>query len=147
MDYCTAEDIQVALGYTTSYSVTSRPTLAQVGVIISNITNELDLYLSMIGVNSQPSDSRILGRLKEACTLGSAARVGFGYENNSGNVENTLPSKYWDRYQAILKEIIDNPQVYGAVSGGGSYIDSNVLDGTTTIEETKSLFVSEKYEV
>lgn len=140
MNYCSAEDVQVALGYSDAFTATTRPTLAQVNVIIENITNEIDLYLNMVGIADQPTDTRILGRLKEMCTIGSSARVGFGYMNNSDNVSNSLADKYWTRYIEMLKEIKEDPEIYGVTSDSTSFITSNVIDGTTTESATKALF-------
>lgn len=144
-NYCSADDIMVALGYTDSFSASTRPTLTQVNTIISNITNELDLYLNMIGIASQPTDTRMLGKLKEACTLGSSARVGFGYIDIHGGLDNTLPKIYWDRYNELLKEIKENPEIFGITGGGTTFITSNVIDGTYTESETKALFQEMEY--
>jgi hypothetical protein len=145
-NYCTAEDVQVAIGSPTAYSITSKPTLTQVNVVIANITNELDLYLSMAGIASQPTDSRVLGRLKEACTIGSAARVGFGYINASQDADNTLPGLYWKRYQEILLEIKENPEIYGATTGTSTiYMSCPVLDGSTTAAELEKHYSGVNY--
>lgn len=144
-NYCVAEDVQVALGYQDSFSTSTHPTLVQVNSIIDEITNEIDLYMNMIGIATQPTDARILARLKSACIIGSSARVGFYFLNNASNVDNTLADKYWTRYQEILKEIQDKPDIYGATAGGNGYIDSTVINGTMTEIDTNNLFQSIGY--
>ena len=144
-NYCEAADIGIALGAQVTYSVTSRPTLTQVEAIISNITNEIDFVLSSVGINTQPTDSRILGRLKEACIIGSAARVGFAYLNPNQDADNTLPGLYWKRYQDILKEIKDSPEIYGVISDTTMYISSPVIDGTITASELKKFYPSSRF--
>ena len=77
-NYCTAEDVQVLLGFASAFSTTSVPTLTQVNSIISDVTNEIDFTLASVGITTQPTDTRLLGRLHIACKYGVACQVGNG---------------------------------------------------------------------
>jgi hypothetical protein len=120
-NYCTASEVQGLAGYPIAFNDlgtgagSSKPTLTQVNSNIAAITNELDLYLGRIGINSQPTDARILGKLKVICMYGSAALSGFGSLNQA--TADGKPKTYWDIYREYLKELLENPELYGVVSG------------------------------
>ena len=150
MAYCSASDVQVALGYQDIFddSVPTRPTATQVDSIISNITNEIDLYLGLAGINTTPTDVKILGRLKEMCIYGSSARVGFGYLNNAEVVGGSLAHTFWERYQQLLNEIVDKPEIYGGTAGTSTmYASNQVTDGTNSEATITGLYEPSDYEV
>jgi hypothetical protein len=127
MNYCTAVDVQGLAGYPIPFSDivaptsgSTKPTLAIVNSNITAITSEIDLYLSIVGITSQPTDSKILGKLKIGCMYGSAAMSGFGNLNQSGSTGGTKPMTFWDIYKEFLKEIVDNPTLYGITAGSES---------------------------
>lgn len=126
-NYCVAEDVQVLIGQNIAFnnigSTTTggtKPTLTQLNSIIADITNEIDLQLSVIGITAQPTDARLLAKLKNGCVYGSAARAGFGTLNMSGSTGDTKPKTYWDMYQAFLKEMLDNPEIFGITADSES---------------------------
>jgi hypothetical protein len=146
-NYCISSDIKVALGYPNDYSSSSRPTLAEVNTIITDITNEIDLYLRSVGISSQPTDANILGRLSKACIYGSAADVGFGFLNQSQSVDGTLAHYYKEKYQAILDEIKKKPEIYGLVVDAESlYASNQVLDNTYSEDEINDNYLSSDFE-
>lgn len=145
-NYCAQDDIKAALGYMDDFSSGSRPTLTQVNTIISDITNEIDFYLRSVGITSQPTDSNILGRLSKACIFGSAADIGFGYLNNSQTVDGTLAHYYKEKYQNILDEIKESPEIYGLVVDAESVYSSNqVIDGTYTEDENNDNYIDSNF--
>ena len=117
-DYCAYTDVEVLIGMT--FSTATTPTLAQVNTVISTVTNVIDLQLSVIGINSQPTDARILAKLKDGCIIGTAARCGFGRLNLSANTGDTKPKTYWDMFDAFLKEMIEHPEIYAVVADSES---------------------------
>lgn len=124
MNYCTAADVQSISGYPMAFNDigtgqgSSKPTLTQVNSNIAAVTNEIDLYLAKIKINLQPTDAKILGKLKIICTYGAAAMSGFGYLNQT--VTTSKPKTFWDIYKDYLKELLDNPEIYGVVSNSES---------------------------
>lgn len=144
-NYSAAEDVSVLLGLD-NFSTSTQPTLAQVNTIIADITNEIDFVLASAGINSQPTDARILARLKIACKLGVAAQVGYSAFGNNTGTENTQPNKYWLEYQRILEEIRTQPELYGVIAGSETvYISNPVGDGTTTEEKTTDKYLEQDY--
>jgi len=135
-DYCNVSDITMSCG-SLSFSATTKPTLVEVENRISDITNEIDFVLYGAGIKEQPTDARILGRLKEACRLGVSgwvlySRYGNSEKNNQGN-------KYLEKYEQILEDIKSNPNNYGAITGFETISMSNqVLDGTYTEEQNNN---------
>lgn len=133
-NYCTVDDIQVLLQNT--FNSTSSPTQTQVEREIDQITNEIDFTLASVGITTQPTDTRLLARLRNACSYGVACRVGMSWFGNNTAVDDTQPGHYCERYQAILDDIKDNPAHYGLVTGDETnYMDSNVLDGTDSEDD------------
>lgn len=146
-DYCSAGDVSALLGFDT-FTVSSRPTLAQVNSIIGDVTNEIDFTLSSIGITTQPTDARLLGRLAIACKYGVACQVAMSAYGNSTGVDGSQGDKFCEKYQLILDDIKTNPQLYGVVTGdSGMFLSNNVADGTNTETEIKELFLPENFEV
>jgi hypothetical protein len=146
-NYTDAESVAVLLGMD-NFSSGSRPTLAQVTAILEDVTNEIDFTLSAVGITTQPTDTRLLGRLSTACKYGTACQVGMSAFGNSTGVDGSQPDKYCEKYQAILDDIKENPENYGAVTGdSASYISNQVTDGTITETEQTALFLANEYEV
>lgn len=147
-DYCTAEDVQVLLGYDEAFDANTRPTLTQVESQINFVTNEIDFTLASVGVTTQPTDTRILGRLAQACQYGSACNVGMSGFGNSDSVNDSQPGFYCDKYQAILDDIKARPGDYGLVTGDDNeFIANQVTDGTYTESQMNDLYQSPNYEV
>jgi hypothetical protein len=145
-NYCTAEDIQIILGFKTAYDTNSRPTLIQINSIITDITNEIDLQLSVIDINSQPTDSRILSKLKNGCIWGSAARAGYGSLNLGASTSETKPRTYYDLYKTFLDDIIAKPEIYASTAGTDSMYASNpVIDGSFSEKEVNKILQPERY--
>lgn len=146
-NYCSNDDVSVLLGLD-SFSSTTRPTSTQVTSIITDITNEIDFVLSGVGITTQPTDSRLLGRLSNACKYGTACQVAMSAYGNSLSVDGSQGDKFCEKYQEILDEIKENPELYGAVTGDTSmYISNQVIDGTWTEDDNEDRFLSEDYEV
>lgn len=147
-NYCVAGDVKVALGYIDDFSSDSRPTLTEVNTIITDTTNEIDFYLKSVGINTQPTDSTILGRLSKACIYGSSGNTGLGYLNNSADVVDTLAEYYLKKYQEILDEIKEKPELYGlVVDSNAIYAQNQVTDGTMTEAEFAAQSQDSDYEV
>lgn len=117
MNYCVAEDVQVLVGHKDAFSTATRPTLTQLNTIIGDITNEIDLQLSIIGIGTQPTDSKILSKLKSGCIFGAAGRAGFGALSPANSTNDTKPKTFYQLYQDFLNEIITKPEIYSVVSG------------------------------
>jgi hypothetical protein len=146
-NYATAEDVSVLLGLD-NFSTSSRPTLTQVNAIIADITKDIDFVLSGVGITTQPTDTNLLGRLAIACKYGVACHVGMSAFGNSVGVDNSQPDKYCKRYQEILTEIKESPELYGAVTGDAAmFVTNQVDDGTWTEDDTKDRYFDENYEV
>ena len=145
-NYCTAADVSVLLGVDT-FGATTRPTSTQVNSIIANVTNEIDFVLAAVGITTQPTDTKILGRLAIACKYGVAAQVGMSGYGNAMSVDNSQADKYQQRYQEILDEIKASPELYGQITGdSGMYMSGPVADGTWTSDEVEDRFLPDDYE-
>lgn len=131
MNYCTAENVRVMLGLPIAFNNTvgvggTKPTLTQINEIIEDVTNIIDLQLSTIGITAQPTDSKVLSKLKYGCKIGVAAQAGFSYMNMSASLNDTKPKTYQDLFDAFLKEITENPEVYAVFAGAeSSYAEYN----------------------
>lgn len=146
-NYCSNSDVAVLLGYD-NFSNTDRPTSTQVTSVIANVTNEIDFVLSGVGITTQPTDSRILGRLNIACKYGTACQVAMSAYGNSLSVDGSQGDKFCEKYKEILDEIKENPELYGAVTGDTSmYVSNQVTDGTWTEADNEDRFLPENYEV
>jgi hypothetical protein len=151
MNYCTANEVKLFLGSNITFSDTapiSKPTLTEANNMITDITNDIDLQLSVIGINSQPTDARILSRLKRICLYGVAGHIGIQFNaTNNPNPETSRTNYYLSQYEKLLKQITDNPEVYGVVTGSDDYciVSNNVLDGSRTEDDIMSNFVSEDF--
>lgn len=146
-NYCSAESVAVLAGLD-PFSDTTRPTLTQVNAIIADVTNDLDFALSAIGVTTQPTDTKLLGRLAIACKYGTACQVVISAYGNSTGIDGSQGDKFCDKYGEYLKDIQTNPQLYGAVTGdSSSYVSGLTLDGSWTEEGIKDLYLDENYEV
>lgn len=143
-NYCTASDVQVLAGYPIAFNDlgtgagSSKPTLAQVTANITDVTNEIDLYLTRIGITTQPTDTKILGKLKIGCKYGSAALSGFGYLSQATNQSGTKPKTFWDIYREFLQEIIDSPEIY-VTTTGNSGLDCGYNDQHTEAENKETM--------
>jgi hypothetical protein len=146
-NYCTAEEVQVLLGYPDAFSANTVPTVTQVTAEITNVTNEIDFVLAGVGITTQPSDARILGRLRNACTYGVGCRIGMSYFRNNTGVNDTQPGYYCTRYQEILDEIKGQPELYGSITGDDvTLFSSHVLDGTYSEREMNNLIIDDEFE-
>ena len=145
-NYITQQEVAVLLGFD-NFSSTTRPTDTQVNAIIADVTNEIDFTLSSIGITTQPTDTRLLGRLAIACKYGVACQVAMSAYGNSTNTDGSQGDKFCEKYQAILDDIKNNPTAYGAVTGDSAmYMSNQVQDGTWSETETTDLYISENYE-
>jgi len=144
--YCSNEDVAILLGFD-NFSSTSRPTSAQVTAIISDVTNEIDFVLAGVGITTQPTDSRLLGRLAIACKYGTACQVAMSAYGNSTSVDGSQGDKYCEKYQEVLTDIKENPELYGAVTGDTAmYASNQVVDGNYTETEVTDRYIPESYE-
>jgi hypothetical protein len=145
-NYATAEDVQVLLGFTDNFSSTTLPTLTQVNSILADVTNEIDFTLASVGVTTQPTDTKLLGRLANACKYGVACQVAMSAYGNASGVENSQGDKYCERYKEVLKDIQENSQLYGAVTGdSGAYASNQVEDGTYTEATVTGRYLNDSY--
>lgn len=146
-NYCTAEDVQVLLGYPNAFNTDSNPTLTQVNNIIADVTNEIDFTLKSIGITVQPTDTTLLGRLSIACKYGVACQVGMSEFGNNTSVNDSQPGYYCGKYQDILDDIKNNKEAYGVVTDDTTlYVSSNVLDGTDTEAEINDSYFDKEFE-
>lgn len=144
-NYTTYADVAVLLGID-NFSATSRPTSTQVNSIIADVTNEIDFTLAGVGITTQPTDTKLLGRLSIACKYGVACQVAMSAYGNSTGVDGSQGDKFCEKYKEILDDIKENPEMYGLVTGNSAvYISNQVEDGTFTEVETKALFLDEDY--
>jgi hypothetical protein len=133
-NYCSNEDVSVLLRVD-AFTATSRPTATQVQAVIEDVTNEIDFVLAGIGIATQPTDTKILGRLTIACKTGVAAQI---------EVDKDKKAAYETKYQAILKEITNKPEMYGSITGNETaYMSNNVTDGTNTEAEIAEKFIDD----
>ena len=133
--YCSAGDIKSMLGYDTAYSTTTKPTLAQVNDIITNITSEIDTRLEVIGVTLPVTDSNVLNVVERYCKLGSAGLVGLTYYSTNNNIEGGQADYFYKDYKQWLTDITDNPELVGVSAGeiqSNTYVSNQVTDGTHT---------------
>ena len=143
--YTTATKVAVLLGYD-DFTTTTRPTLAQVNTIISDITFELDFVLSSVGITTQPTDLKILARLDLAAKYGTAGQVGMSIGINSDSVNGSQGNIYSDKYEKILREIKTDPEYYGKITGDAmTYMSNPISDGTMTQREFDGVFVNTNY--
>jgi hypothetical protein len=134
--YCSAEDVQGMLGYDTTYSATTKPTLTQVNDIITNITSEIDSRLECISVTVPVTDSNVLNVIERYCKLGSAGLVGLTYYSSNNNIDGGQSDYFYKDYKQWLKDITNNPELLGVSADASSIIASNqVVDGTMTEAE------------
>jgi hypothetical protein len=146
-NYCDSDEVAVLMGLD-NFTSDSRPTLTQVNVIIADVTNEIDFTLSGVGITTQPTDTRLLGRLAIACKYGTACQVAMSAYGNSTSVDGSQGDKFCEKYQEILDDIKTNPEQYGAVTGDTAmYAANQVTDGTWTETDTTNLYLPEDYEV
>lgn len=144
-NYCTSTDIKVLLGYRTAFSASTYPTLTEVEQEIDNVTNEIDFYLAGVGISTQPTDARILGRLRKLCGYGVAGLIGQS-RLSAENVDGIQSNDYLDRYRLGLDEITKKPFLYGVVTGdSNTFISNQVIDGTMTEDEYSDSILKEDY--
>jgi len=145
MNYCDSTDVNVIMGVD-AFSSTTRPTLTQVNTIISDITNEIDFVLSGVGITTQPTDSKILGRLGIACKYGSASHVCLSVYGNNTSVDGSQGEYFGRKYKEILDEMKTDPELYGLITGDSNLVISNiVLDGTNTESEISNGYIDRDY--
>lgn len=135
--YCSPSDVGVLLQLT--YSATSQPTTTQVQAICDQVTAEINMKLRQIGIVGV-TDSTVLDQLKLICSQGAACYVGGSYFNNIQSTSGTISNFYCTNYKEKLKEIVDDPAMYGAAGGRVSF-DSNVTAGITSEAEVNELFI------
>ena len=146
-NYITQQEVAVLLGFDNFSSIT-RPTETQVNSIIADITNEIDFVLSGIGITTQPTDTRLLGRLAIACKYGTACQVAMSAYGNATGVDGSQGDKFCEKYKEILDDIKENPELYGAVTGDSAmYMSNQVKDGTYTETQNSDRYISESFEV
>jgi len=146
-NYTTSAKVAILLGLD-SFSNVTRPTSTQVDAIIADVTNEIDFVLSGVGITTQPTDTKLLGRLDIACKYGVACQVAMSAYGNAMGVDGSQGDKFCEKYKEILDDIKENPQMYGVVTGNSSmYISNQVNDGTFTEEEVTDTFLPNDYEV
>lgn len=145
-NYCNNEDVSVLLGLD-NFSSLTRPTSTHVTTIITDVTNEIDFVLSGVGITTQPTDTKILGRLSIAAKYGVACQVGMSAYGNAAGVDNSQADKYCQKYQEILKEIVEKPELYSSITGdSGMYASNPVQDGSFTETEIKDRYLNDSYE-
>ena len=146
-NYITGAEVAVLMGVD-NFSSLTRPTSTQVDYIIVDVTNEIDFILSGVGITTQPTDSRLLGRLAIACKYGVACQVAMSTYGNATGVDGSQGDKFCQKYSEILQDIKDNPEMYGLVTGDSAmYMSNQVEDGSWTEANTKAMFLDEDYEV
>jgi hypothetical protein len=146
-NYITQQEVAVLLGLD-NFSTATRPTSTQVDAIIADVTNEIDFTLASIGVTTQPSDTRLLGRLAIMCKYGVACQVAMSAYGNSTGVDGSQGDKFCERYKEMLDDITTNPTNYGAVTGDSAvYMSNQVADGTITETNQGDLYLPNEYEV
>jgi len=130
MSYCTAADVQ-ALNPKRAYTATSTPTLAQVGVYVTQIGGEIDTVLRGRGLSTPvatPAEFVIF--LKQLNAVGAAAiseRAMF--PEAQGMMGGTAAaSLHWRQYQDGLKFIREGnlPAGSEAVALPFSFFESNI---------------------
>jgi hypothetical protein len=146
-NYCTAEDVKVLLRMNEDFDATTTPTLTQVNQEIDNITKEIDVYLTSIGVTTQPTDSNVLGMLRKYAGYGSACRVGMTYKRNSDSVKDSQADHYCEKYSEFLEFIRNNPDLFLDSTGGALYFTNQVNDGEITQDDLDDLLTDLDFEV
>ena len=107
--YCSADDVQVRMGFPDSFAASTRPTLTQVNSLIEQVSAEIDIYLAKAGIASV-TDAKLLLMLKLKASAGAACKVGFTYFGNNNPVENSQASTYCKEYAEFLDLIKTNPE-------------------------------------
>jgi hypothetical protein len=139
MSYCVAEDVQILLGFDTTFSASTIPTLTQVNGVIDQVTAEIDMLLASAGVGVPVANTTLLSYLKMKCASGTACRIGMTYFSNSTGVDGTQPKFYCDDYQEFKDSIKENPEKFLAAFSSGIFAVSNtVIDGTITEDTFKN---------
>jgi hypothetical protein len=153
MNYCTANEVKLFLGSAITFSDTapiSKPTLTEVTALIQDVTNVIDLKLYTIGIVTQPTSALILSRLKEICLFGVAGKVLIPFNGpTTANPEMSRTNFYLTQYEKLLKEITEQPELYGIITGSDDYchVSSNVLDGSRTEDDITSNFVDRNFKL
>jgi hypothetical protein len=146
-NYITQQEVAVLLGFD-NFSTTTRPTSTQVNSIIADVTNEIDFVLSGVGITTQPTDTKLLGRLAIMCKYGVACQVAMSAYGNATGVEGSQGDKFCEKYTEMINDIKDNPEMYGLVTGDSNmYVSNTILDGTYTESEYDDFFVAQDFEV
>jgi len=117
-NYCTNSQVGVLLNK--NFDSTTTPTSTQVDDIIDQVTREIDVTMSSIGISSQPTDSNVLGMLERYCSFGSAGITGMTFFRNANDVNGSNAQWYYDQYRNFLKELADNPELLGISLGTDS---------------------------
>lgn len=148
--YCDAADVQFLLGFENAFSDSpaTLPTLTKVNEAIADITNEIDFTLKSVGITVPPTDPLLLSRLKIGCKKGVACEVGMSGFGNNDSVADSQPNSYCKDYKDLLKDINNNPDNYGAVTGDeNTFISNQVLDGTTSESAQNDNYIPNDFEV
>jgi hypothetical protein len=146
-NYATYTEVALILGLT-DYTATTRPTSTQVTNILTEVTQNIDFTLESVGLESQPSDSNVQGRLKTLCKYGTACQIAISKYGDADGVESSQGAYFCKRYDEGIKEIKTNPELYGLVVGdSGSTANSNVLEGTDSVTDIQADYVDRTFTV
>lgn len=124
-------------GFSTVYSSTTMPTLAQVADIITQIEGEINVALAGLGLTIPVTNASLLDLARKYSGMGSAGLTLQRYGKNDndfrladwfyGKFESWVEKLITDKeYQSNIKEIV------GGVSYSGLYVSSNATDGSHT---------------
>lgn len=146
-NYCTYSDVEVLLNK--QFNASTTPTSTQVTEVITQITQEIDTILYVVGITAQPTDTNILGMLKKFCSFGSAGIVGISYFRNASGVSGSNADWYYTEYKEFLQKLKDDPEILGIVADTESLTCANqVTDGTYSEDDMEDLIMpSEDFEV
>jgi hypothetical protein len=106
MAYCVITDVQEKMQHIPAFTVSTKPTLAQVTGWIDQVSAGMDAFFSALGILTPVTNATKLTVLKPICVNGVAAEVYRSLE-----MENERADMHQRLYDNALKQIERNPAI------------------------------------
>lgn len=148
-NYCTSIEVKnLLLLITSDFDANTDWTKVDVDQMITNITGEIDTYLTSVGVGIQPTNTNLLNMLKKYAAYGVACPLAMSYKINNADVDKSQAQFYCDSYQKFLDKIVSNPEIFLSIEGQeGFYMSNQVSDGSTTETNIEANYIPMDYKV
>jgi hypothetical protein len=122
-------------GFSTVYSTTTMPTLAQVSDIIEQVEGEINTALSGLGLTVPVTNATLIDYIRKQSAMGSAGLTLQRYGQNDADFR--LADWFYTKYETWIEKLITDEKYQNSIKeivGGsaytGIYIGSNFTDGT-----------------